>query len=804
MSDSLILEYEVLYYKRSNKVHKSKGVSKIDGTLQINTALMKVSLYQTTTTTTTDNNNQDTTTETCSNHPAVASTVNKELCKRTLEEDDTLVLGGFEVQIVARKQNEKEGGGGGENQQHAAGVSALTTTTNASTWNKSKASTIRTVSNPLKRKLVLQPRPLVSVKQPTTASTGSLVGRGSSSSSTMLAKKQTTKPFDSDSEDDEEEATTTTTTKPVAMNPIRPRVGGLVSRKPVTAFAGRSGIGHKKSTLGGGGGVTIAPRGAASTSTTTTATATTSFSSFSILPHIPLPATLAQTLRPHQVTGVDFLWKALLLNNDSIHNDNNNNNNNSKGAILADEMGLGKTLMTIAVIAAMHRQDRSKQFVVVCPSSLVNNWANEFDKWIGKAGSPKRVVIKKGGEEGLAQIKAYCSKMKQLSNHRQNGQVLIISYDLLRMKAAEQFQSMAQQQTFKLLIVDEGHRLKNTAGSLTLTALESIQCDARLCITATPIQNNLSEFYTIANFCCPGCLGDLPSFRRNFERPIAASSGSNATQQQRRLGAMQAKELDKITQTFMLRRLQKDILKTMLPPRCEMLLFCQPSVEQCDLYRSITQDETLQQDDNNNNNNNNNNAAEALTKLTALRKICLHPSLYDADDTVGDSLLVAQSGKLVVLDALLMSIRKHAPSDKVVLVSNFTSALSVVESLVLEPRSLSFARLDGTTDVQNRQPLVDSFNRASPEQTFCLLLSSKAGGVGLNLIGANRLIMLDADWNPALDIQAMVCCVNCGRLMYYAGYFVMFDSLTWPSPSFHLGTRVPPGTDQARVHLSSI
>jgi SNF2 family DNA or RNA helicase len=318
--------------------------------------------------------------------------------------------------------------------------------------------------------------------------------------------------------------------------------------------------------------------------------------------------------------------------------------------------------------------------------------------------------------------------------------VLIISYDLLRLKATDQFTSMAQ--TFKLLIVDEGHRLKNTAGSLTLTALESIPCDARLCVTATPIQNNLSEFYTLANFCRPGCLGDLQSFRRDFERPISASSGSNASQEQRRLGAVQAKELDKITQTFMLRRLQKDILSTMLPPRSEFLLFCIPSIEQCELYRSIV-------------NESQGESAESLTKLTALRKLCLHPCLLDQTTVSHANADIAQSGKLVVLEALLVMIRTQCPHDKVVLVSSYTSALTVVESVVLQPRQLSYVRLDGTTDVQSRQPLVDSFNRSSPDQQFCLLLSSKAGGVGLNLVGANRLIMLDADWNPAFCIQAM-------------------------------------------------
>jgi DNA repair and recombination RAD54-like protein len=138
----------------------------------------------------------------------------------------------------------------------------------------------------------------------------------------------------------------------------------------------------------------------------------------------------------------------------------------------------------------------------------VVNWAKEFDKWLGKASQPKRVVLRKGGEEGLQQIKAFCAVKPHPS------QVLIISYDLFRLNSS----LFEQVKKVGLLVVDEGHRLKNTAGSLTLTALESLPCDARLCITATPIQNILSDFYNLANFVCPGLLGDLATFRRGEKK----------------------------------------------------------------------------------------------------------------------------------------------------------------------------------------------------------------------------------------------------------------------------------------------
>jgi len=404
--------------------------------------------------------------------------------------------------------------------------------------------------------------------------------------------------------------------------------------------------------------------------------------------------------------------------------------------------------MTIACITALHRRQRDKQFVVVCPSTLVKNWANEADKWLGRASQPKRVVIHKGGEEGLRQIRAYTSSMKQaLKNH--TGQVLIVSYELFR-RHSNQF-VFPEHTSVGLLVVDEGHRLKSSSGSLTLSALESLPADARLCITATPIQNNLKEFHALANFCCPGILGDAASFRKDFERPIAAANQKNATREQLVMGRAKSKELETLSKTFMLRRLQKDVLKSMLPPRTEALLFCRPSPRQCELYRQLTKKQTGAV------------GTDALALLTALRKICSHPFLYDEEaapaattsnntDTAASSLSL--SGKLVVLDALLQQIRQQCPDDKVVIVSNFTSALSLIETLILQPHNWAYSRLDGTTNTEHRQDLVDTFNRASsPDRAFCFLLSSKAGGCGLNLVGANKLVMFDADWNPSTDVQ---------------------------------------------------
>lgn len=205
-----------------------------------------------------------------------------------------------------------------------------------------------------------------------------------------------------------------------------------------------------------------------------------------------------------------------------------------------------------------------------------------------------------------------------------------------------------------------------------------------------------------------------------YERPISDANSKSANLEKRARGHAQSQALDSITKTFMLRRLQKDILKYLLPPRQELLLFCRPSQRQRELYKSIaakTQSSSTQ--------------SGALTVLTSLRKLCSHPALLEQKaQGVVNAQQLALSGKLEVLDALLSAAKRSNPDDKFVLVSNFTSALSVIEDVIFKPKGWPYMRLDGATAPSERQPLVDSFNRCSPDKVFGFLLSSKAGGCG--------------------------------------------------------------------------
>jgi DNA repair and recombination protein RAD54 and RAD54-like protein len=219
--------------------------------------------------------------------------------------------------------------------------------------------------------------------------------------------------------------------------------------------------------------------------------------------------------------------------------------------------------MTVALTFALYRRSKQQRFIIVCPSSLVQNWAREFDKWLGRASLPKRVVVKKGGQVGLQVIRGFVPIKPNQS------EILIISYDLFRMNAT----ILEEAKQVGLLVVDEGHRLKNSSGSMTMSALNNLDCEARLLISGTPVQNNLSEFHAVANFVCPGILGSLVDFRRDFERPITTANRKDATREQRQHGADRSRALDDVIKAFLLRRLAKDVLADMLPPRTELLLF---------------------------------------------------------------------------------------------------------------------------------------------------------------------------------------------------------------------------------------
>lgn len=459
-------------------------------------------------------------------------------------------------------------------------------------------------------------------------------------------------------------------------------------------------------------------------------------------------------LRPHQRVGVTFLYECVM----------GFRSHGGQGAILADDMGLGKTLQCISLIWTLYKQGPyggkpvGKRFLIVTPGSLVKNWYQEFKKWLGferiqvfAVGSDKKV-------EDFIKTTVY--------------PVLVISYEMF-VRVYEKIQQL----TFDLLVCDEGHRLKNT-NIKTTSLIMSLPVRRRVVLTGTPIQNDLQEFYSIVEFCNPGVLGSSAAFKRVYEDPIVTARQPGATKEELSLGEERGAELSRMTQMFVLRRTQ-EINNKYLPPKREIVVFCRPTPLQLRLYHQLLRCQLIR-------------SCLAgsmagsphLICIAALKQLCNHPALIysksvetddngqcgDYDQSVNDSVyeglfrlfpdgfspttdLEEHAGKLAVLSALLHELHTADLMEKIVVVSNHTKTLDLIQCLCDE-KSYRYLRLDGQTPTGKRQELVQRFNNRY-SQEFIFLLSSKAGGVGLNLVGASRLVLYDIDWNPANDLQAM-------------------------------------------------
>jgi DNA repair and recombination protein RAD54B len=449
---------------------------------------------------------------------------------------------------------------------------------------------------------------------------------------------------------------------------------------------------------------------------------------------------LAKHLRPHQREGVQFLYECVM----------GMRSFNGEGAILADDMGLGKTLQTITLLWTLLKQNPIyesppviKKALIVCPVTLINNWRKEFRKWLGN----ERIGVF-----------VFDDKRKRLTDFTKGRaySVMIVGYEKLRTVQ----EGLARGAGVDIIIADEGHRLK-TLQNKSGQAIQSLNATKRIILSGTPIQNDLKEFFAAVDLVNPGILGNFKAFVREFEGPIVKSRQPEATKKEIEKGEARNEELRELTSKFMLRR-TADILAKYLPPKSEYVLFCNPTSTQANIYKNVLASPVFQCAIGNSEN--------ALQLITILKKLCNSPSLlsHKGDDKPSETMTAllsslppnllrhfspSCSAKIRVLDQLLHNLRTST-SEKIVLVSNYTSTLNLLANL-LSSLSLPFLRLDGSTPAQKRQSLVEDFNRLPANLCFAFLLSAKAGGTGLNLIGASRLVLFDVDWNPATDVQAM-------------------------------------------------
>jgi DNA repair and recombination RAD54-like protein len=459
---------------------------------------------------------------------------------------------------------------------------------------------------------------------------------------------------------------------------------------------------------------------------------------------------LAKVLRPHQIEGVKFMYKCVTGMIEEKAN----------GCIMADEMGLGKTLQCITLMWTLLKQspDAGKstieKAIIVCPSSLVKNWANELIKWLGPdAIQPFAIDGKASKEELIQQLRQWAIA----TGRAVTRPVIIVSYETLRLYVDE-----LKNTKIGLMLCDEGHRLKN-GDSQTFTALNGLNVSRRVILSGTPIQNDLTEYFSLISFANPGLLGTRLEFRKKYEIPILRGRDAAGSDKDREKGDASVRELLSVVNKFIIRR-TNDILSKYLPVKYEHVVFCNLAPFQLDLYNHFISSPDIKA-------LLRGKGSQPLKAIGMLKKLCNHPDLLNLpDDLPGcenfwpDDYVPKDgrgrdrdikpwySGKMQVLDRMLARIRQDT-NDKIVLISNYTQTLDMFDKLCRH-RGYGSLRLDGTMNVTKRQKLVDKFN--DPEGSeFIFLLSSKAGGCGLNLIGANRLLLFDPDWNPAADQQAL-------------------------------------------------
>lgn len=412
-----------------------------------------------------------------------------------------------------------------------------------------------------------------------------------------------------------------------------------------------------------------------------------------------IPSSLDTILRNYQKSG--FLWLKTLLYN-------------GFGGILADDMGLGKTLQVIALLQSVYEEQKEKLktnqlfALIVAPASLVYNWKKEMEQF-----APDLSVVMLTGTAAERKAKLEQSLPEQ---------IFITSYDLLKRDLPEY-----QQRNFQIQVIDEAQYIKNAA-SQAAKAVKSIFAGFKVALTGTPIENRLSELWSIFDYLMLGFLYHYLKFRQEFEIPITGN------------GNLEAKErLRRMIQPFVLRRLKKDVL-TDLPDKLEKVVYASLEGEQKELYLAHVgrlklflekQSEAEL------------NTAKlyVLSELTKLRQLCCNPSLLYED-------CQANSAKL---ELCIEMIRTAAEGGhKVLVFSQFTSNFELLEKR-LEEEQLSWYRLTGATKKEERIVLVEQFNQ---NQVPVFLISLKAGGTGLNLTAADIVIHYDPWWNFAVQNQA--------------------------------------------------
>lgn len=406
-----------------------------------------------------------------------------------------------------------------------------------------------------------------------------------------------------------------------------------------------------------------------------------------------VPESLEPVLRGYQKTGYRWLRTLVKL---------------GFGGILADDMGLGKTLQTIACLLALKEEKGSLRSIIVCPASLVYNWKQELSQF--------------APELEVKMITGNAQQREEMISDKGWGDVWITSYDM-----AKRDISLYRESEFDIEIIDEAQNIKNQ-GTQVARAVKRIQASVKFALTGTPIENRLSELWSIFDYLMPGILGSYDKFRKEYELPIVNEQNTEKMEQ-----------LKKIVLPFILRRVKKDVLKE-LPDKLEQVVYSEMGTEQKRLYTAYV-NRTLESLKNKSEEEVRSGKLQILAELTRLRQLCCDPAL------VYENYL----DKACKVETCMELVKEAVNGNhKVLIFSQFTSIFPILEKR-LKFEKIAYYVLTGSTPKEQRLQMTESFNR---DEVPVFLISLKAGGTGLNLTAASIVIHFDPWWNLAAQNQA--------------------------------------------------
>lgn len=456
-----------------------------------------------------------------------------------------------------------------------------------------------------------------------------------------------------------------------------------------------------------------------------------------------IPGDIYPSLFSYQQTGVQWLWELY---------------SQQVGGIIGDEMGLGKTIQIISFLAGLHYSGiLTKPVIVVCPATVMKQWVNEFHRWwpplrvsiLHTSGSGMLDVKREARIEDELEFEDYARDKTRSKGHRaakrivdkviRDGHVLVTTYSGLQTYAG-----LLIPTDWGYAVLDEGHKIRNPNTGITIFCKE-LRTHNRVILSGTPMQNNLTELWSLFDFIFPMRLGTLVNFRNQFETPIKMGGYANASNLQVETAMKCAETLKDTISPYLLQRFKVDVAAD-LPKKSERVLFCKLTKLQRDAYEWFLDSEEMKSIVA--------GKRQALYGVDILRKICNHPDLVEHKNLskkVGYAYGTGnKSGKMQVVKALLEMWKKRG--HKTLLFAQHRIMLDILERFVKGMEGFKYRRMDGSTNIKDRQDLVDEFNRDPNLHVF--LLTTKVGGLGVNLTGADRVIIYDPDWNPSTDVQA--------------------------------------------------